>query len=62
MLVDSNRAAFEEEHRLFSIARNAQCTAREPLGRLAVLAALPEQEMTIGVAETCLLHWKAIAQ
>ncbi len=62
MLVDSNRAAFEQEHRLFSIARNAQCRAREPLDLLAVFAALPEQEVAIGAAEICPLRRKAIAQ
>ncbi len=62
MLVDSNRAAFEQEHRLFSTARHAQRRARGPLGRLTVLAALPEQEMARGGAEICPLHRKAIVQ
>ncbi len=56
VLVDSNRAAFEQKHRLFSTARNAQRKARGPLGLLAVLAALPEQEMAIEGAEICPLH------
>ncbi len=62
MLVNSNRAAFEQEHRLFSTARDAQRRARGPLGLLAVLAGLPDQEMAIGGAEICPLHRKAIVQ
>ncbi len=62
MLLDSNRAVFEQEYRPFSTARNVQDRARGPLGLLAVLAALPEQEMARGGAEICLLHRKAIAQ
>ncbi len=62
VLVDSNRAAFEQEHRLFSIARNSQRRARGPLVLLAVFAGLPDQEMAIGGAEICPLRRKAIAQ
>ncbi len=62
VLVASNRAAFEQEHRLFSTARNVQDRARGPLDLLVVFAALPDQELAIGGAEICPLRRKAIAQ
>ncbi len=43
VLVDSNRAVFEQKHRLFSTAQNVQDRARGPLVLLAVFAGLPGQ-------------------